>query len=374
MYITDVRLTSTRTHKTLSAKISSDSRKITRVVYFRINLKDSTFVRYSADPFLTSMLYCAMRNKEDLFIDGEISSKLNANVNKIISITSRWSETDLWDKLYKIKVKANKVFNKTPDIIGKTDEALFFTLGVDSFYSLKKLLEKRYSNFNYLIYVVGLDIKLSNKKLLNKVIKNIENVANTYGLKMIIVETNIRDITDKFHNWNAVHGEVLAGVGQFVSGEISKVYLSSSDSQLSKSPYGLHPDIDKLWSSDNLKVETIGNGIKRSEKIQFIKNFYLAQKYLRVCWENPQNRYNCSKCEKCLRTMLQLDAAHSLGKFKTFNKVPYYQLLNVIIEPKQRLFLWKDLLLNLPFPRSHARFIIIKLLIRSYRKLFISKI
>src|SRR5262249_59102310 len=39
---------------------------------------------------------------------------------------------------------------------------------------------------------------------------------------------------------------------------------------------------------------------------------------LRVCWENPDGAYNCGRCEKCLRTMINLLIAGALDRCPTF--------------------------------------------------------
>lgn len=43
-----------------------------------------------------------------------------------------------------------------------------------------------------------------------------------------------------------------------------------------------------------------------------------ARAFLRVCWQNPDNAYNCCRCEKCIRTMLALEALGGLDQCPTF--------------------------------------------------------
>ena len=59
----------------------------------------------------------------------------------------------------------------------------------------------------------------------------------------------------------------------------------------------------------------------------------IALDNLRVCWENRESRFNCCKCEKCLRTMLNLHTAGVLDKCGTFNgKLSYSAVANMKIE------------------------------------------
>ena len=58
----------------------------------------------------------------------------------------------------------------------------------------------------------------------------------------------------------------------------------------------------------------------RLEKIRAISSEPLVQRHLRVCWKNVANHLNCGRCEKCVRTMLALDACGTLGQFVGFNR------------------------------------------------------
>ena len=54
------------------------------------------------------------------------------------------------------------------------------------------------------------------------------------------------------------------------------------------------------------------------DKLRGIAEHPLVQRHLRVCWKNYGRRDNCCRCEKCLRTMLMLDALGKLGPFEAF--------------------------------------------------------
>ena len=44
-----------------------------------------------------------------------------------------------------------------------------------------------------------------------------------------------------------------------------------------------------------------------------------ARAHLRVCWENRSLLGNCSHCDKCLCTMVLLDACGALDSFPVFD-------------------------------------------------------
>jgi len=61
---------------------------------------------------------------------------------------------------------------------------------------------------------------------------------------------------------------------------------------------------------------------------------------LRVCWENRFGRYNCGVCEKCIRTMLNLEAAGMIEKCKSFKRrLSYSDVENLpIADMRDRIF------------------------------------
>jgi hypothetical protein len=82
-------------------------------------------------------------------------------------------------------------------------------------------------------------------------------------------------------------------------------------------PWGSHPQLDPLWSSSAVTFEHHGHDATRPEKVASIAGNDAAMAHLRVCWENPGNAYNCGRCEKCLRTMINLHAVGAGARCRT---------------------------------------------------------
>ena len=86
-------------------------------------------------------------------------------------------------------------------------------------------------------------------------------------------------------------------------------------------PWGTHPILDPGFSSRNLTIRHEGISTSRLAKTRLIADWEPALTHLRVC--NRYRKYtsmqlNCGKCEKCLRTMLELLAAGALEKTDAF--------------------------------------------------------
>ena len=82
--------------------------------------------------------------------------------------------------------------------------------------------------------------------------------------------------------------------------------------------WGSHPLLDPQWSSGSVHVEHDGANVSRTEKIRTIVRDRDALGWLRVCYRNPDQAYNCGRCEKCVRTMLSLHALGALEQAPTF--------------------------------------------------------
>lgn len=67
------------------------------------------------------------------------------------------------------------------------------------------------------------------------------------------------------------------------------------------------------FSTSQLKIVPEGSEYSRNDKINFIANYEVAKKNLHVC---TAKEINCGVCEKCLRTLLAIDALGRLDDFR----------------------------------------------------------
>ena len=74
-----------------------------------------------------------------------------------------------------------------------------------------------------------------------------------------------------------------------------------------------------FFSSDSMRVSAFGEEVRREEKVPAIAHDPLVRKHLRVCWKNRDGLVNCSRCGKCLMTMVSLAEAGVLNEFAVFD-------------------------------------------------------
>jgi len=281
-------------------------------IWFRI----PNFVSLDSSPdnaFFVLSYVMSLVLGEDLYFEGVVSRKLNKNIKKI--------NKHLGFSKRKIKINVTRTIHEEKK--GKAI-AQFFTLGVDSFYTL---INKR-REIQYLIFVDGFDVPIKPNKLKRIVHKGIKNIALKTNSKAIFMSTNIREISDRIMNWELFHGTALASAGLLFS-PAKKIYINSSEAYLFNTVYGTGPKVDRLWTTERISFIPHGSKVSRIKKIEALvksdmRNIVL--KNLRACWKNVYNKrysYNCSRCEKCVRTQLGF-IAYGIESFPTFKKLSDY--------------------------------------------------
>lgn len=322
----------------LSANITFASRK-SDVVFFSVDSKYASFIKDDASPFLACLLLPAMKLKEDIYIDATISQQLLVNTQKIMRLVVGWNIG-----LKKIKIIAKSTTNEKKKNHGIGS---FFSGGVDSFstYLINKGEPK--DAINHFIFVHGFDIFLKENVAFDKVYKTLKAVAKEENIELISVKTNIREITDPILEWGYVHGGALASIALFLSNGFTKIHIPSTFSTGHLFPWGSHPALDPLWSTENVQIIHDSSHLSRQQKIKsYISKSSVALKYLRVCWSSSE--YNCGQCSKCIRTMLALQVTNSLHKSKTFpTKLKPEIIRNFFLTNKSQIVFFEELLLEL---------------------------
>ncbi len=193
---------------------------------------------------------------------------------------------------------------------------LCFTGGVDSFYALHEAS----SRYDHLVFVHGYDIDLADGVRIDAWERSLRDVALDTRKQAVLVRTNLRS-HPVFSSvpWERTHGAALAAVGQLLAPRLGHLSIPPSWSRSRLRPWGSHPETDQLWSSSHLGVLHGNAGIGRRDRLLTIAGYPLAQRHLRVCWEHRTDEQNCSRCEKCVRTMTALAGAGVLDRFRTFS-------------------------------------------------------
>jgi hypothetical protein len=313
MLIEDINFSKKGNKLVLSASVQFRG-QMPEIMYFATDVENSHYIAADASPFLAAVLLPCMKTGEDIFVRGVVSQKLLDNTKKIMALVSNWNiglqKTNIYVQF--IQTEKVKTLGKHE---GRTRSASFFSAGVDSFYTYLK----HKGDISDFILVHGFDVPLANKAFFKEVKATVKKIATKQQVHPIFIETNLADIIERKLVWDFAHGGALAAVGLFLRKGIQTVYIAGAVKKNELFPYGTHPQLDKLWSTETTRFIHDGNEHNRLGKItSVIAKSEIALENVRVCTQNFKGKYNCSQCFKCLSTMIMLTCAGAQHDAKTF--------------------------------------------------------
>lgn len=194
--------------------------------------------------------------------------------------------------------------------------ALCFTGGVDSFHTL--LCGQ--PTPDVLAFVHGYDVDLTDEPRMAGWDQDLRHVADAVGADPVVIRTNLRaHPVHAGRHWPTVHGGALAAVGHLLADRAGTMLISSGAPASYQVRWGSHEELDPLWSSDRVGFVHEGGDHSRLAKVRAIVDSPLVQRSLRVCWENRTAVGNCSRCDKCVLTMVLVAIAGAADRVEVFD-------------------------------------------------------
>lgn len=250
-------------------------------------------------------IFHAMRLNRPLHICGPVSASLLKNMEEFQEAWAVW----LPKHLKVVPLSADE--EVTPPVEKRNQGVFAFSGGVDATFSLlqhhNKALGRRNVHPHVAVLIKGFDIKLHNDAGFDIANNNVGAMLADLEIPHAVIETNWK--ADLCYNWRMEHAAgLIACLAQYQS--ICDVAVIGSDEGYDNIdiPWGSNPVTNPLFSSDAFQVRSEGAGYTRSKRVGFILNNSRIGRYLRVCWENAKTGKNCGRCEKCIRTQLNIRA------------------------------------------------------------------
>jgi len=130
--------------------------------------------------------------------------------------------------------------------------------------------------------------------------------AGVLGLPLVLITTNLPQLTNPLVDWADMHGGALGFVALSLAGGLRAVTVGSTHAPNTVGPWGSSPYLDPLWSTEAVDV-VHGPLATRPAKLALI-----AQRapellgLIKVCFQEdrPDNR---GRCGKCLLTLVCLE-------------------------------------------------------------------
>lgn len=290
----------------------------TQNIWFDVPSKYSDYISERGELWAILLLPCAMVLGEDVQIDLPVDPLLLENLNGVQKIWAGWYR---W--VNQVEVGAIEAVDTRPM---RNGSGICFSGGIDSYYSLIRL-NKTIGNANeapsYLLTLWGFDIRLNKPRDFEGVKALGQECAERFNSNLIPITTNLRELIGYQWQFDLMsHSAALASVGHLLSNQISNVVIGSTHEISELIPWGSHPLVDPLFSSAETRIVHDGATVNRVDKTEAICHVPAALSALRVC-NRSRSRENCSKCSKCLRTMVTIDLCGQQGGARSFDWSAY---------------------------------------------------
>ena len=152
-----------------------------------------------------------------------------------------------------------------------------------------------------------------------RAVTTLSTVAHDANVTLIPVRTNLRYLDADLDCWmKEFHGAALAAVAHAFSERLTRINIASTARIPRTLPWGSHPLLDPNYGSADLRIWHDGLQYSRLDKARLVAGWDAALANIRVCNENPPAKLNCGRCEKCVRTMLELLVAGALNRASAF--------------------------------------------------------
>ena len=216
MRVTDARLIRVGDSCQLEAWVTLESMQSDPfLLWYRFPLDYITAVSVGLnDAFVAALLTPAMALGERLRIEGVVSGQLMQSLPLLQAIYQEWNAG-----LSIISVDSSGLDLSAAHDGRARRASLFFSLGVDSFYSLLRNNRDHPSDektIDALFFVRGLDIAIDDPKvdaLFGMSVLNAKRVAEQFRKTLLVASTNLRHFTNRFVSWGKTcHGAALASI------------------------------------------------------------------------------------------------------------------------------------------------------------------
>ncbi|MFC1878655.1 hypothetical protein ACFLZW_01955, partial [Chloroflexota bacterium] len=306
-------------------ELSKEIAGFPQYLWYRTPNRYGKFFSTRCDAFLLPGLIAAMGYGEDIEVRGAVSPRLAYHLEEYQSI----QKMNFGREVRRTLIKYDRLEALEPALDPARNAVGFsFSGGVDSFFTLLKHTPEHLPSSEYQIshalFINGFDFVLNKREKYQNLCRRYKEALKEIDVELIPMETNIASMIITGLRFNFLYSPTLAGCAISLAGLFKRFIISSSWDyhQLQHSPHTSNPLSDRMLSTETIEFEHFGANYRRVEKVAAISNWKPAQEHLRVCaqLDLDDHTLNCSKCGKCIRTMLPIYTLGKMASFQTFHK------------------------------------------------------
>ena len=299
---------------------------------FEIDEAFADFVDDSCDAAVVALLVPAMAAGKEIEVTGTMSPRLHFDLhNTSIPVIER-----LLPFIGPTRVRARAW---TEEHAPRGDAVLTgLSCGVDSFAAIRDLRDERLPVHDRVTHFVFNHIGSHGYggDLEGRVARRwqwVKETADAYGVPVIRVAGNLPDFYPPEHdsplNFMATLTVRNASVALLLQARARRLLMASSNTwtYVRVAPSESMTDVDTVLlpalGTERVHLQSIGNSQSRVEKTRRISADPVVQTHLDVCI--MEGGANCSRCSKCLRTILTLELLGRLEEFASVFDLEEYE-------------------------------------------------
>lgn len=319
------QLISNENEARLETYVSIDG--IRKKIWFSVDKEYEQYLCYErSDAYVIAVLNYAMRNGHDISCEAPLTEELYYNLDKYLIDAIKEYNPDFYRPIITAPISSDLL-----PCAGGVGTGI--SCGVDSLHALASQTDLKFLNHN-ITHLTFNNVGSHGegeraKELFKKRLVLPQKFAKEYGFKLIISDSNLMDVVEQNHFKSHTYSSMFP---VFCLQKLYSVYYYASSGyryhefrllDLPGSSCGSYEMLSlPLFSTRNLRIYSEGEGKTRMQKVSKIVNYPPSYKYLNVCLSDGKN---CGKCEKCVRTLLGIDALGKLDLYSEVFDVEYYR-------------------------------------------------
>lgn len=293
---------------------------IKKKIWFKVNDEYGKYLCDERnDAYLIACLNYAMRNGHDIVSRHPVTETLLYNIETYLIPALIENNPNF----HEVKIES-QISNEILPSAGGIGTGI--SCGVDSLNALASHSNSEFPNHNitHLTFnnVGSHGEGKKARELYKSRIERPKKFAEEYGFKFVASDSNLMDVVEQNHFKTHTYSSMFP---VFCLQKLYSIYYYASggykfnEFNLKDLPHLCCGSYELLslnvFSTPQIKINSEGMGITRLTKLKNVIKYKPSNKYLNVCLDDGDN---CGVCEKCVRTLLGLDA---LGALKSFNEV-----------------------------------------------------
>jgi hypothetical protein len=244
---------------------------------------------------------------EPLLVLGPVTRQQLENLDEYVRIWSGW-RPDLYRR---VDITADEECEATTS--PPTPAVMAFSGGVDAGFALAAHTAGKLGRLSRPIgrgvLVGGWDLRHGDDSGLARARASAQRSLAHFGAETSVVTTNWKQ--EYCAAWFMSFNAGVTAVLHTLSGRHSCAVYATDHSyaeELRMGPYGSHLAINHLLGHPGFPVVSTGGTHPRAERLAFLATHPVLLEGLRVCYQPHAEGGNCGRCEKCVRTQLEMRA------------------------------------------------------------------